>query len=257
MLATEFMNPLLSDSDIANRIKMNRGVSTSRVTRSTAPPAELPPSLSEPIPTNEGDDSPKLDRKAHDSLNEAELKGVPLNTKWTFWLDKSIPGATAAQYEANLRNLYTVSTVESFWCVYNNIPTPSRVACRYSYHLMRGTRRPIWEDKENVNGGYWKLKCPKFHTSTVWKELVLACIGEQFEEHTSDGDEVTGISVSVREREDLIQVWNGNSGLANEATVINKIKKLVPHVQFITHFYKAHKQHYAFEGTRSKDGRRR
>ena len=94
---------------------------------------------------------------------------------------RSIPGATAAQYEANLRNLYTVSTVEvilifffnlffiftvfqSFWCVYNNIPTPSRVACRYSYHLMRGTRRPIWEDKENVNGGYWKLKCPKFHT---------------------------------------------------------------------------------------------
>ena len=38
------------------------------------------------------------------------------------------------------------------------------MACRYSYHLMRGTRRPIWEDKENVNGGYWKLKCPKFHT---------------------------------------------------------------------------------------------
>ena len=59
---------------------------------------------------------------------------------------------------------YVKFTSQSFWCVYNNIPTPSRVACRYSYHLMRDTRRPIWEDKENVNGGYWKLKCPKFHT---------------------------------------------------------------------------------------------
>ena len=67
---------------------------------------------------------------------------------------------------------------------------------------------------------------------------MLACIGEQFEEHCASGDEITGISVSVREREDLIQVWNGNSQLAQEATVINKIKKLVPHVQFITHFYK-------------------
>ena len=85
-----------------------------------------------------------------------------------------------------MRNLYTVSTVEvlnslsranlnphfkSFWCVYNNIPTPSRVACRYSYHLMRGTRRPIWEDTENVNGGYWKLKCPKIHTVSRIKTL--------------------------------------------------------------------------------------
>lgn len=136
--------------------------------------------------------------------------------------------------------------------MYNNIPTPSRVACRYSYHLMRGTRRPIWEDTENVNGGYWKLKVPKIHTvsrlkrtslrnmiqATVWKELVLACIGEQFVEATAAEDDVTGISVSVREREDVIQVWNSNSTKSNEASVIPKIKSLVPHVQFITHFYK-------------------
>ena len=53
---------------------------------------------------------------------------------------------------------------QSFWCVFNNIPSPSLVACRYSYHLMRGVRRPIWEDDDNVNGGYWKLKVPKLHT---------------------------------------------------------------------------------------------
>ena len=32
---------------------------------------------------------------------------------------------------------------------------------------MRGTRRPIWEDDQNVNGGYWKLKVPKVHTVSV------------------------------------------------------------------------------------------
>ena len=32
--------------------------------------------------------SPRLDRKARASISEAESHGVPLNTKWTFWLDK-------------------------------------------------------------------------------------------------------------------------------------------------------------------------
>lgn len=74
--------------------------------------------------------------------------------------------------------------------------------------------------------------------ATVWKELVLACIGEQFVDATAAEDDVTGISVSVREREDVIQVWNANSTKSNDASVIPKIKSLVPHVQFITHFYK-------------------
>ena len=32
---------------------------------------------------------------------------------------------------------------------------------RYTYHLMRGTRRPIWEDPYNQNGGTWRIKVNK------------------------------------------------------------------------------------------------
>jgi hypothetical protein len=83
MVMSNFVNPLLSDSDFLN--PMNRG--PNRMTKSNGAEVELPSTLD--LPKGEkGDDSPKLNRKAQNDLVETETRGVPLNSKWTFWLDK-------------------------------------------------------------------------------------------------------------------------------------------------------------------------
>ncbi|KAH3880359.1 hypothetical protein DPMN_004273, partial [Dreissena polymorpha] len=182
--------------------------------------------------------SPQLGRSAISEIHSSEKTGVPLNTPWTFYLDKSTPGTSAAEYEACLRKLYTVSTVQGFWSVYNNIPSVSKLGSRYSYHLMRHERRPVWEDPENCNGGNWRMKCHKWDTSTVWQELLLAAIGEHLSDFLIEGDEISGISVSMREKDDIVTIWNTRSHLAEQSNILEKVKELVPTVNFTATFYK-------------------
>nr|CAD7196287.1 unnamed protein product [Timema douglasi] len=151
---------------------------------------------------------------------------------------RALPGVSAAEYQANMKRIYTVSTVQGFWSVYNNIPGADRIRVRCSYHLMRDERKPLWEEPYNQYGGTWKLKCFKKDTPQVWRELLLAAIGEQFSDSIAEGDEVCGVTVTVREKDDLVQVWNTSAQLADEATVLHKVQRLLPEVNFPTKYYK-------------------
>jgi len=185
-------------------------------------------------------------------FSSSDRQGVPLHTAWTFWIDKTTKGATAAQYQANLKKVYTVSTVQGFWSVYNHIPCVEQLPMRSYYHLMREERQPLWEDPVICNGGTWRLKCRKHDTSYVWKELLLAAIGEQFESDLAQGDDICGLSVSPRDRDDIIQIWNFDAGLATSDSVLTKVHSLVPEVQFLAEFYKPHQTHAAYEGKRTQ-----
>lgn len=93
------------------------------------------------------------------------------------------------------------------------------------------------------------MKCQKHFTDEIWQELQLAIIGEQFGEFVAPGDDIIGLSVGVRDREDIVQLWNKDSSLCEQSSaVLQKVQQLLPNVPHMSAFYKAFNTHEAFEG---------
>ena len=42
----------------------------------------------------------------------------------------------------------------------------------------------------------------------------------------------------MREKDDIVTIWNTRSGLAENSSIVQKIKELVPSVTFTAAFYK-------------------
>lgn len=149
----------------------------------------------------------------------------PLESKWTLWFDNpdGKQKQSQSQWGQTLRAVYTFDTVEDFWCLYNNIIPPSRLANMSDLHLFKEGVEPKWEDPTCEHGGKWTAILAKGNSQlldTNWLHAVLACIGEQFDE----GDEICGIVVNVRPKNNRIAVWTRTA--SNEAAQISIGKQL-------------------------------
>ncbi|KAG0346268.1 hypothetical protein BG004_002021, partial [Podila humilis] len=102
-------------------------------------------------------------------------------------------------------------------------------------------------DPKNEHGGAWNFRTAKVHTAFVWRELLMALIGEQFEDSIDKADEILGLSVSSRWNSDIFQIWNVNSSLKDNSSVMEKVAEILKNVEITSPFYKAHKDHDHFK----------
>jgi len=189
---------------------------------------------------------------ANNHSDVAVEEPVSLENTWSFWHDKFIgPGQSVEEYEASLHKLCTFSTIQEFWKNFNNLPPVEKLKAKSSFHMMKAGIRPIWEDPENANGGFWALRVRREDTALAWKELVLAAVGEQFGPVLSNDDDICGVTVSVRQYDNIVEVWNSNAS-SNVNAILARIKSIVPSVDLRNPFYKAHREHSAFNAAQAK-----
>lgn len=134
-------------------------------------------------------------------------KKHPLQYTWTMWYDSPSPKSKndAHNWQQNVKKIVSFSSVEDFWCLFNNLVKPSRLAVGGNYHLFKDGIMPAWEDPANEHGGKWVLELPRTDNSLnkVWMYTVLAMIGENF----PDSNEICGAVVSLRPKKNRLALW--------------------------------------------------
>jgi hypothetical protein len=173
--------------------------------------------------------------------------GVPLQHRWTFWLDKNISGVTDTDYEANLIPLHTVGTVQEFWYAYHSIGEPNETSSYKNLYFMKTGIKPLWEDAKNEKGGCLVLRIQKQDATVVWREMLMLLIGEQLDGCFDAEDEICGVFIGDRRHQTVIQLWNAKAHLFNQQLVLEKIKSVLNGIDIGMPHYKAHKEHQDFK----------
>ncbi|KAJ6460634.1 translation initiation factor eIF 4e-like domain-containing protein [Mycena sanguinolenta] len=160
----------------------------------------------------------------------------PLRTTWVFYFRQHrAPGNKIVSYEEGIKRVSAFSSVESFWALQTHLTPPSALLPTTDYLLFHaGVQRPVWEDPVNVQGGKWIVRLRKGVADRVWESLVCAVVGDAFAgcrgeaereaeaageapkenvhgTNAEDGEEfpeICGCTISVRQSEDIISLWN-------------------------------------------------
>eukprot|EP01105_Mastigella_eilhardi_P011208 TRINITY_DN2593_c0_g1_i2.p1 TRINITY_DN2593_c0_g1~~TRINITY_DN2593_c0_g1_i2.p1 ORF type:complete len:238 (+),score=62.79 TRINITY_DN2593_c0_g1_i2:119-832(+) len=152
----------------------------------------------------------------------------PLQASWVMWYDNSSKSRlSAADWDKSLCSIFEFRFVEDFWGMYNNLAQLSEVSLGSNYSMFKAGIRPSWEDVSNKDGGKWTITFtkgspPHLPLDTMWLNLLLACIGEQFEAYS---DQINGCVVSVRKQFEHISLWTKDARDENVLLGIGAIFK--------------------------------
>ncbi|KAJ6555676.1 translation initiation factor eIF4e [Mycena vulgaris] len=211
------------------------------------PPAQSPPTQPQRARSTSKHFSTSVEAHAHThgEGREAEEDDVstivhPLRNTWVFWFrQQRAPGNKIISYEEGIKRVAAFSSVESFWALHTHLAPPSLLTPTTDYLLFHAAiARPVWEDPLNITGGKWIIRLRKGVADRVWEALLCAVVGDMFAdcrdvgtreswEDGSDGEgegangeaedvdgagdafpEICGCTISVRQSEDIISLWN-------------------------------------------------
>jgi translation initiation factor 4E len=155
-------------------------------------------------------------------LNDNYIFRYPLQNRWTLWAH--LPHDTDWSL-ASYKKIFTFQSLEEIIAVYDILPESLVTNCML--FLMKDGITPMWEDKQNRNGGCFSYKISNKHVPDLWRQLSYVVMGESISTNLSFVAKVTGITISPKKNFCIVKIWMGDCENQNPAIVTSDVENLV------------------------------
>ena len=118
------------------------------------------------------------------------------------------------------KKIFDIKNIKDFWDFNNNCNMFGGINSQH-FFLMRNGVTPIWEDKQNTNGGCWSIKIPVEKSMELWLKLSAYIVGETLLE---DNSSINGLSICAKNPiTSVIKIWNNNNNINSIKLLPNNI----------------------------------
>lgn len=111
-------------------------------------------------------------------------------------------------------SLGSMKTWKDFWTVINTLDQES--FSNGMFFMMRDPVPPLWENHQNIRGGYYSFRCQKKDASEIYIDYIIAAMINQLTKHSSHM--INGLSISPKRGFNIIKVWNTNAQIFNKTS---------------------------------------
>jgi hypothetical protein len=134
---------------------------------------------------------------------EEDMEEHFLNDCWSFYFHNPNDENWG---RSSFQKITDITTIEGFWGL-NQIV--SQRLHQGMFFLMRESIFPLWEEKDNRDGGYLSLKILKTKVPEIWEDLCSKLLSDNIliGEHAAKWDHINGISISPKKSFCIVKLW--------------------------------------------------
>lgn len=151
-----------------------------------------------------------------EEVKELELESTfhQLTDNWTLW--GHLPHDTDWSVRS-YKKIFHITSVEEAICITESLPEVLVQNCML--FLMRDGIVPMWEDKQNRNGGCFSYKIVNKNVYEVWRDLSYSIMGETASNNKSFSENINGITISPKKNFCIVKIWTKTCSFQNPSLV--------------------------------------
>lgn len=132
---------------------------------------------------------------------------MELNSKWTLWFHSL--SENKWDLSSYIKLCY-ITNIEEFWSVFNNINIKTGML-----FLMKDNIPPMWESKENIDGGSWSFMINE--NSKVEDIFLSICSGVLGCNLLPENEmkSITGVTITPKRNAFIIKIWSSKNNQAS------------------------------------------